>query len=228
MCPATRFADFALDAPRQRLIAVAEIHPRRRGAAPRPPPQRARIYRPLRQGRADRRAGHRPRLLCQPALVAGRRAAGLPCLGPARHAVGQCHPLCGHRRRGRQAGAAQENCRAETAAPSSSRIGARTGTSISSGTRPAGASSIAGRTARSCAYTARAVRSWRGRSGSSAHAAMRCTPTARSAWCRCRAGTPLFEVRDLKGGKVTRYRAAAETDCAHRRSCGLRPPALPP
>ena len=29
--PGTRFADFALDAPRQRLIAVAEIQPREKG-----------------------------------------------------------------------------------------------------------------------------------------------------------------------------------------------------
>ena len=94
---------------------------------------------------------------------------------------------------------------AATAAPCSSRSGAPTASSISSGTRPGGASSIAGRTTRLCAFTVRAARSWRGRNGCSARAAMRCTPTARSAWCRCGAACRCSRCGDLKGGKVTQY-----------------------
>ena len=48
----------------------------------------------------------------------------------------------------------------------------------------------------------------RGRNGCSARAAMRCTPTAGSAWSRSVRGMPLFEVRQTRGGAqcVTAWR----------------------
>ena len=60
---------------------------------------------PLHFGQRGRghRAGRGPRLLCQPAPLARRPPARLPCLGPAGHAMGQRRALRGRRRRQRQA-----------------------------------------------------------------------------------------------------------------------------
>ena len=208
--PGTRFADFALDASRQRLIAVAEIHPRRQGATPRAAPQRTGGHRPLGQDRADRRAGRRaatstPARACPPTASSWPSSPGTcpTCRGTA--------PPCTWRAWATTAGSAgPRGSPAETAAPCSSRSGTPTAASISSGTRPAGASSIAGRTARSCAcHGARGAELTRPQwvFGSRSYALH---PDGTVGMVSLSRGMPLFEVRDLKGGKVTRYRAAAE------------------
>ena len=144
-----RFADFALDASRRAADRRRRDPSAAQGAAPRAAPQRAGGHRPLGQGRAGHRAGRRA-ATSTPARACRRTASSWPsspgtcptCRGTARRLY------VAARRRGRRARPAQEDRRRGRQRRVPAGVGRPTAASISSGTRPAGASSIAGRTTR--------------------------------------------------------------------------------
>ncbi len=182
--PSTRFADFAHDAARHRLIAVAEMHEKRR---PRTPQERAGSNRAVGCARANHRAGHRPRLLRQPAALRRWPVPRVSRLGPARHAVGQRGALRGGRAREWPARPAAPNCGRRGRRRVPARVGPGGRALFRLRQDRLGLPLSMARTSGSCACTARAAPTSFARSGRSACAAMRSAPAARSAWFRSRA-----------------------------------------
>ena len=140
-----RFADFAHDASRARLIAVTETHAPKGTAAAHDLPRNALAAIALtgKRGQVTEIAGTHD-FYASPRLSADGTNVGIPCLGSAGHAVGQRRALRVGRARQRCAGPAQAHCRRRWQRGVPAGMGAGRSTFTSPGTRRDGAISIDG------------------------------------------------------------------------------------